>query len=299
MSLTVRSLLAKVKPFRKDLEEDRALYAIQEAVRKICRQTMFAEETVIVPTVDGQPYVTVTPTGGDCLKVHLVRSYSNLGGSTNPTYAYKTLIELNQEQINNFESFRDYAKMTPTGWAYGGMGKLWLYPNPSPVEASFTSTCATNVMTATSVTGTIKIGSLVVRTGIANPTYIVSQSSGTDGGAGDYVLSTTPGTLGSEATTTGDFILEVTAAYTPQGEFDAIPLPDDAEDCIVAGALSTVLMLPGAGQNLALSKDREILHNRELGSLRAMAEFGQSGRVRAAGPVLATRSIRLLANRWY
>jgi len=52
MSLTVRSLLAKVKPFAKDREEDRALYAIQESVRKVCRQTMMAEETLHIATTD-------------------------------------------------------------------------------------------------------------------------------------------------------------------------------------------------------------------------------------------------------
>lgn len=299
MSLTVRSLLAKVKPFAKDREEDRALYAIQESVRKVCRQTMMAEETLHIATTDGQQYVNVIPTLGDCLRIHSVRIYTNLGSASNPTFAYKTMIEWSQEQIDNFESFRDYARMTPTGWAYLGGGKLYLYPNPTPAAATITASCATNVLTVTAVTGTVRLGDLVVGDGITNPTYIASQVSGAPGGIGDYTLSTTPGTVASETMTTGDFLLEVLTSYTPKGEFDDIPLPDEAEDCIVAGALSTLLMAPGSGQNLALAKDREIFHNREIGNLRAMVEFGRSGRTRAAGPVLATRSIRLLANRWY
>jgi hypothetical protein len=300
MTLTVRSLLAKVRPFRKDLEEDRALYAIQESVRKICRQTMMAEEVLTIATIASQGWVQVTPTNGDALRVKLVRSYTNIGGPGTPTFAYKTLYEWNQDQIDAFESFRDYPDGTPTGWTYYGGGKLMLYPDPGTVHATVTASFATNVMTVTGVTsGQVLIGDLVVQTGVANPTYITAQTSGTSGGVGEYTLSTSPGTILSGTVTTGNFVLEVTTSYVPQNDIETIPLPDESEDCIVAGALSTLLMLPGAGQNLALAKDRELYHNREIGTLRSIAEFGQSGRLRASGRVLATRSIRSNANRWF
>jgi hypothetical protein len=88
-------------------------------------------------------------------------------------------------------------------------------------------------------------------------------------------------------------MLEVTVSEIPTGEVDTIPLPDEAEDCIVAGALATILMLPGPGQNLQLSKDREVLHNRELGNLKAIALFSQSGRDRVMGRVLGGRQSAL------
>ena len=91
---------------------------------------------------------------------------------------------------------------------------------------------------------------------------------------------------------------EVTASYVPTGEIDVIPLPEEAEEAIVAGALAFILMQPGAGQNISLAKDREVLHNREMDFLKANAILGQSGRPRATGRTLATRAIRAYDNRW-
>jgi hypothetical protein len=42
-------------------------------------------------------------------------------------------------------------------------------------------------------------------------------------------------------------------------------------------------------QDKTYSKDREILHNRELGNLKAVAVFGQSGRMRVQGQILGGR----------
>lgn len=69
------------------------------------------------------------------------------------------------------------------------------------VTASF----ATNVMTVT-VGSNIKPGSLIVGAGVPANTYVVAQLTGTTGGAGTYSLSTTPGTIASQANTTTDYI---------------------------------------------------------------------------------------------
>jgi len=55
--------------------------------------------------------------------------------------------------------------------------------------ARFTGTGSGTNLTVTSVSGTISIGGFLQGSGIVDGSYIVSQSSGTAGGAGVYVLS--------------------------------------------------------------------------------------------------------------
>lgn len=59
----------------------------------------------------------------------------------------------------------------------------------SCVRASFTGTGSGTNLTTTSVTGVIKVGDTVTGTGVPAGTTIVSQASGTSGGAGVYVTS--------------------------------------------------------------------------------------------------------------
>lgn len=87
-----------------------------------------------------------------------------------------------------------------------------------PTEASFTgqlgatftgSQSGTN-LTTTSVTGLISIGDVIGGTGVAPGTTIVSQTSGSTGGAGVYVTSVS-GTASSASCTATSTILDVTA----------------------------------------------------------------------------------------
>lgn len=224
MAFDVRSLLPKVHPFRKDLEEERAIFAIQEAVRRVCRTTEYAQAVVSVVSVAATPTISLTSamsSYGDVLRVELIRLYDTR------LSAYKVLYPYNQTLIDAQESYRNYAQGWPTGWTYKGSNTIEIFPTPDIV-----------------------------------------------------------------------YTFEVTASYVPTAEITTIPLPQEAEDAIVAWAQSFLLMQPGAGQNLALAKDREILHNRELDFLRASALLGQSGRPRATGRTFATRAIRMYDNRW-
>ena len=209
MAFTVRSLLPKVRRFRDDLTEDECNYAIMETVRKVCRQTGYAQAKVTVNSVAGTPTIDLTTamaSYGNVYRIMLVRLYDTVMQS------YKALNDYNARNINNVVDFSDYTQGYTDGWFYRGGNIIQMCPTPD----------------------------------------IIYQ-------------------------------YEVTASYVPAGEFDTIPLPEEAEDCIVAGAISHVLMLPGVGQNLGLSKDREVLHTRELDFLKANAILGQSGRARAYG----------------
>ena len=85
--------------------------------------------------------------------------------------------------------------------------------------ASFTASFATTVMTVTAVaSGTLGIGQLVTGTSVPGLSYIISFGTGV-GGVGTYNLSTTPGTITSQANTSagvGD-IHKVVSTLTATG----------------------------------------------------------------------------------
>ena len=69
-----------------------------------------------------------------------------------------------------------------------------------PQSAAFTGAISTTTLTASGVTGEIKVGGKLVGSGITAGTYIVSQLTGTAGGAGTYQVSESQ-TVGSESMT--------------------------------------------------------------------------------------------------
>lgn len=73
--------------------------------------------------------------------------------------------------------------------------------NPIGTATAITASIATNVLTVTVTNGYIAPGQFLVGTGVPAGTYVVSQASGTAGSTGTYNLSTTPGTVASEAMT--------------------------------------------------------------------------------------------------
>lgn len=78
------------------------------------------------------------------------------------------------------------------------------------VGASFTATGATTNLTVTAVTGLISVGDTLAGTGVPAGTTILSQTSGTTGGAGVYVTSG-PTTATAAALTSFGNVLNVTA----------------------------------------------------------------------------------------
>lgn len=79
--------------------------------------------------------------------------------------------------------------VTVFGSGTGGVG-TYTVNNPQTVGgATFTGTGSGANLTASSVTGLIGVGDLVTGTGVPGGTTIVSQTSGTPGGAGVYVTS--------------------------------------------------------------------------------------------------------------
>ena len=305
MALTVRGLLPKVQVFRKDLETDRSIFAIQEAVRKICRQTMLARETLLNVTASSNILQLYPSTGNAVNRVHKVEIQDYAG-------LWNTINEYNQKQIDRDYSYPDLPVGIPNGWSYVGNGQIHLYPTPNAfplanvvVGNKYSILTLGTTVFATYGATTVNATALVVGT-----EYVVLVPGTTDftlvgasaSAAGTIFIATGVGigsgtTLKRVFTATGiptgtgtlGQLFRVEISEVPTSEIDTIPLPDEAEDCIVAGALATILAIPGMAQDKTYSKDREILHNRELGNLKAVAVFGQSGRMRVQGQILGGR----------
>ena len=79
--------------------------------------------------------------------------------------------------------------------------------------ASFTGTASGTALTVTAVTGYISAGDTVTGTGIPGGTTIVSQTSGTTGGAGVYVTSVST-TASAASITSTSFVVDVSAVAT-------------------------------------------------------------------------------------
>lgn len=126
----------------------------------------------------------------------------------------------------------------------------------SCTRAAFTGTGSGTALTTTSVSGIILIGDGVAGTGVPAGTTVVSQTSGTVGGAGVYVTSVAT-TSGSASLTSGGIPPGATAAYL-QVDTAAVRYRDDggAPTASVGVSIASAGTLFYAG---TLSKIRFIL----------------------------------------
>src|SRR6185437_7275522 len=108
--------------------------------------------------------------------------------------------------------------------------------------ASFTGTGSGTNLTVSAVTGTIATGFLVTGTGVPTSTTIVSQSSGTPGGAGVYVTS--------NATTSSGASL--TAAAAIGGNATLSLVPGQAAQIVSDGANYQVILSSPAGSSVVV-----------------------------------------------
>lgn len=122
----------------------------------------------------------------------------------------------------------------------GSTGTVFLSQNPVALAAgqSFSTapttafggatgnaSFATNVMTAAApATGAYAAGQLIQSAGVAANTYIVQQLTGTPGGAGTYQLSTTPGTIASQAVSASAWIETSWFCNSPGNVMDLVKI---------------------------------------------------------------------------
>lgn len=104
-----------------------------------------------------------------------------------------------------------------------GSGTSWVVSTTANIGATFTGAGSGTNLTASAVTGTILVGQTVTGTGVPTNTTIVSQTSGTTGGAGVYVTSGATTSSGASLAA-GEFVQGVLAASdTVQANIDQEP----------------------------------------------------------------------------
>lgn len=111
----------------------------------------------------------------------------------------------------------------------GGSGSTWTVSLTQTVAgASFTGTAGspTTHLVVTSVTGTIQIGDSIAGTGITAGTTIVSQFSGTPGGAGEYVLSAANTASAAACTTSATITSATPNLNSVQVQANQVPVTD-------------------------------------------------------------------------
>lgn len=170
-----------------------------------------------------------------------VAAYLEGGALATPLATLKAItsgtitLQLNGNQVTssslNFSaanSYSDIAAAVQAGFAFN--------------DATFTGVIASNVLTASSVTGALVVGQVVSGVGVGASRTILSQLTGTAGGAGTYQLSS-GSDVSSEAMTSG----AMTVAYDSQ--LDAFKFtmgtPGTADSISVAsvGTIATALKL--------------------------------------------------------
>jgi hypothetical protein len=112
--------------------------------------------------------------------------------------------------------------ITAFGTGVGGTG-TYVINQPQTIGAQFTGTGSGTNLTASAVTGVIATGDLIVGTGAPGGTTILSQSSGTPGGAGVYVTS--GATTSSGAALTASIAMTAALAGSPSQVINANQVP--------------------------------------------------------------------------
>ena len=153
-------------------------------------------ETIIISGGSANALGTVT-TNGTSNVTSVAVTYGGYGftnvGTTTTTYS-------RQLHLANVT-----ATGTPSGYVIGDKVTVTC----SFALASFTGAVTGNILTASSVTGTITVGNLITGTGVAANTQILAQLTGTAGGAGTYAVGGNQTVASASMTSTGQIVAAV------------------------------------------------------------------------------------------
>jgi hypothetical protein len=122
-------------------------------------------------------------------------------------------------------------RVTPGTYLVSGSGTSWVVSQSQTItaDASFTGTGSGTNLTAASVTGNIKVGAVVDGTGVPAGTVIVSQTSGTPGGAGVYVTNNSTTSSSASLTATEPMWLVPVDANDVSAHIDQAPAVSAAD----------------------------------------------------------------------
>lgn len=133
-----------------------------------------------------------------------------VGTTLTVTVATSGTIAVGQTLVDTTGALIEGTTITALGSGSGGTG-TYTISNTQNIGATFTGNGSGTNLTASAVTGTIVVGDTVVGTGVPSGTTVISQTSGTPGGAGIYVTSHST-TSSGDALSAGETIAGVTAS---------------------------------------------------------------------------------------
>ncbi len=278
-SLTVRGLYHRVANLRPDLaQSDQAQINayIMDAVRRICRETGLARETQLpVPMTAALEKLTVTASANrDLLRVVRVRTAM-------PSYPVTTYLgtwnaQTNVPALTDIPGSGDGQFYVVSQGAPQEIGDF-LYWNTGDIIVSKGTTVGWDKLPLEDYHTAWEANKPTVEQNYDQPQKLTGGANFKWTQEGQY-LYLYPRPM-------KDMAVELVVSFVPVGDFDIIPLPNEAEDCIVALARYEAMMHPYLNDKENANSDMAMRHadrfKKEykalVGELRGVADYGYSG----------------------
>ena len=285
MAVTVRSLLARVQPFRPDLKPEMAMFGLRDALTRIASQTLLLKQTELPEVVSGGTLEVDYATKDNVRTLRIDNVYSL------STYTIRTQNGISTEM--EFQAYWDAATDTPSlpAAVAGNVGHYYI------------------VQVAGTYSGTsYAVGDVIFSNGTAWKKYFYNNSEPTGTSFDAFRLmkecnkptdeswrrnysssrSEWPDAWAQENGTIfiipparEELIIRVTRSvdYSDliQSDVDTVDLPPDVERVMIAGALEFVYNLPGDGQDKNMAQKYRMEYHRGLSNLKGTAIFGYGG----------------------
>lgn len=284
MSYSVRSLLHRVRLFRSDYGTDgEALACIKDAAARFCRQTSGATELVNMVLPKGTSTLTVSPPSGSFISVRSL-SISKFTADTNDEQDYKGTFD-------------------PTdGVTVPANGSFIIETGSAPdfTTHGFYVASKAGAMSVDNIEWPFDIGDIVYSDGTEwqqlkadSFDYIPDASDPSTIAFGTKVnsagvprsYSVVGNTVKFYVKADCDMPVQIKAAYAPDASsLSDIPLQAETADCIVDGALSLYMSLPGSQQNINLAALYDRRFKTSMGAWQLRYALGESGNPQVTRP---------------
>ena len=283
MAVTVRSLLARVQPFRPDLQPEMAMFGLRDALTRIATQTEILKQTELPEVVAGGVLEVDYATKDSVRTVRIDNIYSL------STYTIRTQNGIDAEMA--FQGYCSAAEVEydlpePNAWTVG---------NYFIIRETYSGT-------------SYKVGDIIFSDGTAWKKYMYNGSEETGTSFDAFRLmrernkpsdeswyqnysstrSDWPdryaqenGTIFIIPPSREELIIRVTRSVDYSdlivADVDSVDLPPDVERVMIAGALEFVYNLPGEGQDKNMAQKYRQEYHRGLSNLKGTALFGYGG----------------------
>lgn len=285
MAVTVRSLLARVQPFRPDLKPEMAMFGLRDALTRIASQTLLLKQTELPEVVSGGTLEVDYATKDSVRTLRIDNVYSL------STYTIRTQNGISTAM--DFQAYWDAATDTPSLPAAGAGNVGHYYIVDTAGTYSGTSYVVGDVIFSDGTTWKKYLYNNSEPTGTSfdafrlmkehnKPTdeswrmnYSSTRSEWPDAWAQEN------GTIFIIPPAREELIIRVARSVDYSdlivADVDTVDLPPDIERVMIAGALEFVYNLPGDGQDKNMAQKYRMEYHRGLSNLKGTAIFGYGG----------------------